>query len=72
MTSPIARAFDLVIFDWAGTMVDFGSRAPTLALMEAFAAQGAPIAEDEARTGMGMAKPDHIRTILDMPRAATA
>ena len=33
MTS-IRNRFDMVVFDWAGTMVDFGSRAPVLALME--------------------------------------
>ena len=32
--------FDLVILDWAGTMVDFGCEAPVKALLEAFAAEG--------------------------------
>ena len=32
--------FDLVIFDWAGTMVDFGCRAPVAALRQAFARHG--------------------------------
>ena len=30
----------LVIFDWAGTMVDFGCCAPVAALVEAFARDG--------------------------------
>ena len=29
-----------VVFDWAGTMVDFGCQAPVGALIEAFAATG--------------------------------
>jgi phosphonoacetaldehyde hydrolase len=29
--------FDLVILDWAGTMIDFGCEAPVRALIEAFA-----------------------------------
>ena len=32
--------FDLVIFDWAGTMVDFGCEAPVTALIEAFRREG--------------------------------
>ena len=32
--------FDLIIFDWAGTMVDFGCEAPVKALIEAFGAEG--------------------------------
>ena len=32
-----------VIFDWAGTMIDFGCRAPVLALCELFATAGVPV-----------------------------
>lgn len=71
MTS-IRDRFDMVVFDWAGTMVDFGSRAPVLALMEAFAAQGAPVDEEEARRDMGRAKADHVRAMLGQPRIAQA
>ena len=42
----------LVVFDLAGTTIDFGSRAPVLALMEAFAIKGVPVDEDEARRDM--------------------
>jgi len=48
--------FDLVIFDWAGTMVDFGSEAPVKALIEAFGAEGVPIDAVTARRDMGKAK----------------
>lgn len=61
-----------VIFDWAGTMIDFGSRAPVVALCELFAAAGVPVSEAEARTHMGMAKRDHIRALLGLPRVAEA
>lgn len=67
MTS-IRDAFDMVVFDWAGTMVDFGSRAPVLALMEAFAALDAPVSEEEARRDMGRAKADHVRAMFEQPR----
>ena len=59
-----------VIFDWAGTIVDFGSRAPVLAVREVFADLQVPLTAAEARGPMGMAKRDHIRAILDLPRVA--
>lgn len=61
-----------VIFDWAGTMIDFGSRAPVVALCELFAEAGVPVSEAEARAHMGMAKRDHIRALLALPRVAAA
>ena len=71
MTS-IRNCFDMVVFDWAGTMIDFGSRAPVLALMEAFAVLGVPVAEEEARRDMGRAKADHVRAMFEQPRIAQA
>ena len=61
-----------VVFDWAGTMIDFGSRAPVVALCKVFAANGVPIEESEARADMGMAKSDHIAAILRQPRVRAA
>lgn len=52
------------IFDWAGTMVDFGSRAPMLALREVFASEGVEAEEAEIRRHMGMAKREHVTAIL--------
>lgn len=57
-----------VILDWAGTLADFGSRAPIAALECVFAAAGVPVSTDEARQSMGLAKKDHIRAILGTPR----
>jgi phosphonoacetaldehyde hydrolase len=56
-----------VILDWAGTTVDYGSRAPTQTLIEAFAAFGVVITQAEARAPMGKHKRDHIAEILAMP-----
>jgi len=61
-----------VIFDWAGTLVDHGSRAPVAALQDVFAAAGVPVAAAEARLSMGIAKRDHIGAILALPRVAKA
>ena len=65
-------AFDLVIFDWAGTMVDFGCRAPVAALVEAFAIRGIDLDEAAARADMGKAKADHVRAILARPEVIAA
>jgi len=62
--------FEAVIFDWAGTMVDFGSFAPMRAFVEVFAEFGLEISVEQARGPMGMAKRDHIRTILEMEDVA--
>ncbi len=68
MTFPVKA----VILDWAGTMIDFGSRAPVVALQLVFADAGVAISEGEARADMGRAKRDHIRAILAMPRVTDA
>jgi phosphonoacetaldehyde hydrolase len=59
-----------VVFDWAGTIVDHGSRAPVAALQDVFAEAGVPVTVAEARLSMGIAKKDHIRCILGLPRVA--
>ena len=65
-------ALKAVVFDWAGTMIDFGCRAPVVALRQVFANVGVEITEAEARIDMGKAKRDHIRALLAMPRVADA
>lgn len=62
------RKFDAVIFDWAGTTVDFGCFAPVQAFVEVFKEYGIEPTMDEVREPMGMLKIDHIRTMLKMPR----
>ena len=61
-----------VIFDWAGTTVDFGSTSPVSAFMEAFRRAGIEVTDEETRAPMGLLKRDHIRTMLRMPRIAKA
>lgn len=58
---------ECVVFDWAGTTVDFGSLSPVSAFREAFRAYGVEVTEAETRAPMGMLKIDHIRTMLAMP-----
>ena len=52
------------IFDWAGTVLDFGCIAPVSAFQEAFANASVPISEVEARGPMGAAKRLHIEMVL--------
>jgi len=61
-----------VIFDWAGTTVDFGSLAPVAAFTRLFAAQGIDLSLDEARGPMGTEKREHIRQLCALPRIAAA
>jgi len=68
----MTSAIKAVVFDWAGTMIDHGSRAPVEALLRLFDHAGVPILESEARIDMGRAKRDHIRAILAQPRVAAA
>jgi phosphonoacetaldehyde hydrolase len=68
----IRERFDLVIFDWAGTMVDFGCLAPVIALRKAFARRGVTISDAQARRDMGKSKADHVRCLLDDPAVAQA
>ena len=56
-----------VVFDWAGTMIDYGSRAPAAVFQEIFRREGIEITAAQAREPMGMAKREHIAAILAMP-----
>ncbi|GIO22207.1 phosphonoacetaldehyde hydrolase [Oceanobacillus sp. J11TS1] len=57
-----------VIFDWAGTTIDFGCFAPVNAFITVFKNAGIEVTIEEAREPMGLTKIDHIRTMLSMPR----
>lgn len=59
-----------VVLDWAGTVVDFGSFAPTQIFVEAFSEFGVDVSLEEARGPMGMGKWDHIRTLCNQPQIA--
>lgn len=57
-----------VIFDWAGTMIDFGSFAPMGVFVEAFRSFDIAATIPEARAPMGLPKWDHIDAMLKAPR----
>ena len=57
---------EAVIFDWAGTTVDFGCFAPLEVFINIFKKKDIDVSIEEARKPMGMLKIDHIRTMLEM------
>lgn len=57
---------EAVIFDWAGTTVDYGSLAPVVAFKTAFNAKKIYPTDEEIRRFMGMSKWDHIGELLSL------
>jgi phosphonoacetaldehyde hydrolase len=62
------RPIKAVLLDWAGTTVDYGSRAPTQVFVEIFRRRGVEITVAEARGPMGRAKHEHIAMVAALPR----
>ncbi|WP_420332694.1 phosphonoacetaldehyde hydrolase [Roseibium sp.] len=62
--------FKAVVFDWAGTMIDFGSFAPMGVFVKAFEEFGISASIEQARGPMGKPKWDHIRDMMDDPDIA--
>lgn len=56
----------LVVFDWAGTTVDYGCRAPVVAFAKVFQQRGIDITMGQARGPMGMEKRAHIEAVGQM------
>ncbi|MCZ2498737.1 phosphonoacetaldehyde hydrolase [Xylophilus sp. Kf1] len=59
-----------VVFDWAGTVLDFGSCAPMGAFVRLFAQFGIELTIEQARGPMGVAKWDHIHALGQLPEIA--
>ena len=55
-----------VIFDWAGTTVDYGCIAPVKSFVDGFRSIGVAITNEMARKPMGLSKIDHTRAIAAM------
>ena len=62
----MTHSIQAVVFDWAGTMIDFGCFAPTIAFVDVFAEFGIDVTLDDARGPMGLPKRDHISTMLTL------
>lgn len=57
-----------VIFDWAGTTVDYGCFAPVAAFIESFDKIGVPVTAEETRRYMGLTKIEEIRALFSLER----
>ncbi|MGL6064475.1 MAG: phosphonoacetaldehyde hydrolase [Fusobacteriaceae bacterium] len=57
-----------IIFDWAGTTVDYGCFAPVQVFLDVFKNQGIEATMEEARKPMGMLKIEHVKAMLSMER----
>ena len=64
----MGKKIEAVIFDWAGTTVDYGCLAQVQAFITAFEEYGITPALAEVREPMGMLKRDHVRTMMNMDR----
>ena len=59
----------MVVFDWAGTTVDYGSFAPTDVFKLVFDGAGIKLTREEINGPMGMEKKAHIRKLLSLEQA---
>lgn len=71
-TNAITGKVQAVVFDWAGTTVDYGCFAPVQVFVEVFRKRGIEITIEEAREPMGLLKIDHIRALLNMDRISNS
>ena len=69
MTRPF-RFLKALVFDWAGTTIDHGCRAPFVVFVDIFRRQAIEISTEQAREPMGMAKREHIAAITRIPDVA--
>ncbi|MFO7636703.1 MAG: phosphonoacetaldehyde hydrolase [Clostridia bacterium] len=63
--SPIQKV-NAVIFDWAGTTIDYGCFAPLDVFIKVFGEKQIRITAEEARKPMGLMKKDHIAELFRM------
>lgn len=60
---------NMVVFDWAGTTVDYGSSAPMEVFKMIFDEAGINLTRNEINGPMGMEKKAHIRSLLSLETA---
>ena len=60
------KQIECVIFDWAGTVVDYGCFAPVAAFIESFNAIDVPVSAEETRAYMGLTKIEEIRALFNI------
>lgn len=63
----VRQRYDAILFDWAGTTVDFGSRAPVEVFKTLFRRREFELTDQQVRKPMGLAKDLHIAALLQIP-----
>lgn len=67
----MTQQLEALVLDWAGTVVDFGSFAPTQIFVDAFKkAYDFDLTIEQARAPMGLGKWQHIQAIGNLPDVA--
>lgn len=64
------KKIQLVVFDWAGTTVDYGCVAPLAVFEKIFEGKKIHLSREEILKPMGMGKRDHIETLLSTENAS--
>lgn len=67
----LSRKIEAVVFDWAGTTVDYGCLAPMNVFMEIFKEKDIVVTSKEVRAPMGMDKWDHIYELCQLESVKT-
>jgi phosphonoacetaldehyde hydrolase len=57
----------LVVFDWAGTLIDHGAVAPVETLVALFESAGVTVSPAQVRSAMGLGKREQIESVLRVP-----
>jgi phosphonoacetaldehyde hydrolase len=68
----MSRVIEAVIFDWAGTTVDFGCLSPLAPFLEVFRRRGVALSPAVARGPMGLHKRDHLARLAALPEVRAA
>lgn len=67
MSTNTASGIKLVVFDWAGTLIDHGAVAPVQAIQTAFAGAGLHVSKPQVRSLIGLRKRELIQNLLHIP-----
>ena len=59
----------MVVFDWAGTTVDYGSSAPMVVFDRVFKEAGIQLSREQINGPMGLEKRAHIKQLLELEDA---
>ena len=62
----MSNCIEAVIFDWAGTTIDYGCFAPLMPFVNAFNKFKLTVSFDEVRSAMGLQKLEHVKYLLNL------